>query len=108
MLDNSKFFILGVGAQKAGTTWLASQLDKTSFFSNGGIKEFHVFNKLFVKNRSPKKRYQFIKQAKINRHIKQRHKQNQELLISQRMLMRLSPAAYFEFFDYLYLKRPEV
>ena len=46
MSEDGKFFILGVGAQKAGTTWLASQLEKTSFFSNSGIKEFHIFNKL--------------------------------------------------------------
>ena len=51
MLDKGKFFILGVGAQKAGTTWLASQLEKASFFSNGGIKEFHVFNKLITKTK---------------------------------------------------------
>ena len=70
MSENGKFFILGVGAQKAGTTWLASQLEKTSFFSNGGIKEFHIFNKLFAKSNSKKDPYKFIKKAKINGHIK--------------------------------------
>ena len=108
MFDNGKFFILGVGAQKAGTTWLANQLEKASFFSNGGIKEFHVFNKLFTKNKTTNNKFKIAKQANINRHIKRRLKQDKDLLISQKVLMRLSPAAYFDFFDYLYLRQPEV
>ena len=108
ILDNGKFFILGVGAQKAGTTWLASQLEKASFFSNGGVKEFHVFNKLLTKNKRTNNPYKLIKRANINRHIKQRLKQEQELLISPRMLMRLSPSVYFDFFDYLYLRQQDV
>ncbi|MEC8213994.1 MAG: hypothetical protein VX069_02885 [Cyanobacteriota bacterium] len=107
-MDNGKFFILGVGAQKAGTTWLASQLEKANFFSNGGVKEFHVFNKLLTKNKRTNNPYKLIKRANINRHIKQRLKQEQELLISPRMLMRLSPSAYFDFFDYLYLRQQDV
>ena len=108
MLGSGKFFILGVGAQKAGTTWLASQLEKASFFSNGGIKEFHVFNKLITKNRKTNNKTRLGKQANINRHIKRRLKQDKELLISQRVLMRLSPSSYFDFFDYLYLRQPDV
>ena len=108
MFDNGKFFILGVGAQKAGTTWLANQLEKASFFSNGGIKEFHVFNKLFTKNKTTNNKSKRSKQANINRHIKRRLKQDKDLLISQKVLMRLSPAAYFDFFDYLYLRQPDV
>ena len=108
MSENGKFFILGVGAQKAGTTWLASQLEKTSFFSNGGIKEFHIFNKLLVKANSKKNPYKFIKKAKINAHIKRRRQQGYELLISPRVAMRLSPSAYFDFFDYLYLRQPDI
>ena len=108
MSENGKFFILGVGAQKAGTTWLASQLEKTSFFSNGGIKEFHIFNKLLVKANSKKNPYKFIKKAKINAHIKRRSQQGHELLISPRVAMRLSPSTYFDFFDYLYLRQPNI
>ena len=108
MSEDGKFFILGVGAQKAGTTWLASQLEKTSFFSNAGIKEFHIFNKLLIKSNSKKNPHKSIQKAKINRHIKRRCKQGHELLISPRVAMRLSPSAYFDFFDYLYLRQPDV
>ena len=108
MSENGKFFILGVGAQKAGTTWLSSQLEKTSFYSNGGIKEFHIFNKLFTKSNSKKNPYKFIKKAKINGHIKRRFKRGREPLISPRVEMRLSPSAYFDFFDYLYLRQPDI
>ena len=92
----------------AGTTWLANQLEKASFFSNVGIKEFHVFNKLFTKNKTANNKSKLAKQAYINRHIKRRLKQDKDLLISQRVLMRLSPATYFDFFDYLYLRQPDV
>ena len=108
MSDDGKFFILGVGAQKAGTTWLARQLEKTSFFSNAGIKEFHIFNKLFTNANSKKNPYKFIKKANINAIIKRRYKKGREPLISPRVAMRLSPSAYFDFFDYLYLRQPDI
>ena len=50
--EAGKIFLLGVGAQKCGTTWLESELSGTSWFSNGGIKEFHVFNKLVAQRRN--------------------------------------------------------
>ena len=68
MSEDGKFFILGVGAQKAGTTWLANQLEKASFFSNGGIKEFHVFNKLFTKNKTTNNKFKIAKEYNI-KHI---------------------------------------
>ena len=51
MLNNGKFFILGVGAQKAGTTWLANQLEKPSFLATEESK-----NSMFSTNYSPKTR----------------------------------------------------
>ena len=39
-----KIFILGVGAQKAGTTWLHRQLIKSANFNFGHRKEYHVFD----------------------------------------------------------------
>lgn len=41
-------FLLGVGAQKTGTTWLHSQLASTPFFDPGFAKEYHVFDLLYV------------------------------------------------------------
>lgn len=39
-----KTFILGVGAQKAGTTWLHGQLSKNETIEFGFRKEYHVFD----------------------------------------------------------------
>jgi len=39
-----KTFILGVGAQKAGTTWLHGQLSKNEAIDFGFRKEYHVFD----------------------------------------------------------------
>ena len=99
-----KFFILGVGAQKAGTTWLESQLSKTDFFSNGGIKEFHVFDKLLISPENTK----LTKKFDIDKHIERRFKRGKTPLIHPLTGMRISPSTYFDFFDYLYLKNPSI
>jgi len=42
-----KTFILGVGAQKAGTTWLYSYLNHHPNINMGILKEYHIFDQLF-------------------------------------------------------------
>lgn len=46
--DRQKTFVLGVGAQKAGTTWLHTQLKKYEEFDKGFAKEYHIFDVLHV------------------------------------------------------------
>ena len=99
-----KFFVLGVGAQKAGTTWLESQLSKTDFFSNSGIKEFHIFDKLAIGTENT----ELIQKFSLDDHIKRRFKQGKSPLIDPLTSMRICPSTYFDFFDYLYLKNPSV
>lgn len=41
-------FILGLGAQKAGTTWLFKQLIKSERFARGFSKEYHLFDALHL------------------------------------------------------------
>lgn len=43
-----KTFLLGVGAPKAGTTWLYKQLEKHPKSKMGFLKECHVFDALYV------------------------------------------------------------
>ena len=43
-----KNFILGVGCQKGGTTWLHQQLNKSKNTDMGFLKEYHVFDALYV------------------------------------------------------------
>lgn len=39
-------FILGVGAQKSGTTWLHNIMSMQSYSNFGHLKEYHIWNKL--------------------------------------------------------------
>lgn len=41
-------FILGIGAQKAGTTWLHSQISKNEHFNMGFTKEYHIWDAIFL------------------------------------------------------------
>lgn len=43
-----KNFILGVGCQKGGTSWLRSQLKKSKNVDMGFTSEYHVFDALYV------------------------------------------------------------
>lgn len=43
-----KNFILGVGCQKGGTSWLYTQLQKSKHVNMGFCKEYHIFDALYV------------------------------------------------------------
>ncbi|MEJ8567757.1 sulfotransferase domain-containing protein [Elongatibacter sediminis] len=44
----TKTFILGIGAQRTGSTWLHAQLRKNRSINMGLCKEYHVFDVLFT------------------------------------------------------------
>jgi len=46
---NDKTFLLGLGHQKCGTTWLHEYLDGYPFFEKGFAKEYHVWDYLDIK-----------------------------------------------------------
>lgn len=46
-------FILGVGAQKAGTSWLHAYLSRLPEVDLGFMKEYHVFDQKFVADKTP-------------------------------------------------------
>jgi hypothetical protein len=43
-----KTFFLGVGAQKAGTTWLHRYLSRCPNFNFGSLKEYHIWDALYI------------------------------------------------------------
>lgn len=51
---SKKVFILGVGAQRTGSTWLYSQLFKTPKIAKGLCKEYHFLDTLFASNKLKK------------------------------------------------------
>lgn len=52
-----KFFVLGVGAQKSGTTWLHSYLSKHPQANMGAAKEYHVFDALHVADEGIRRKF---------------------------------------------------
>ena len=46
-IRSQKTFVLGVGAQKAGTSWLHHQLASRADTDFGFLKEYHVFDVIF-------------------------------------------------------------
>jgi hypothetical protein len=47
-MNKQPIFILGVGAQKAGTSWLHKQLSRLSNVNFGVLKEYHIWDALYV------------------------------------------------------------
>ena len=50
---STPIFVLGVGAQKAGTSWLHAYLSKLPEADLGFMKEYHVFDQKFVADKTP-------------------------------------------------------
>jgi hypothetical protein len=48
-MSKQPIFVLGVGAQKAGTTWLHSYLEQSSLTNMGLLKEYHIWDAVFLK-----------------------------------------------------------
>lgn len=83
-MDNT--FVLGLGAQKCGTTWLNNYLKQYSTFDTGFAKEYHIWDALDVP-------------------ILSRYRQKHSLLNSgkknKRARMQNETAYYFEYFNSL-------
>ncbi|WP_444931309.1 sulfotransferase domain-containing protein [Microbulbifer sp. SSSA002] len=101
-----KNFILGVGCQKGGTSWLHSQLNKSKNVDTGFKKEYHVFDALHI--------------PECKHFLTQKFKDLEAAPITQeaspekgRLLKYLSfymdTQNYYDYFDYLWHKGgPEV
>ncbi len=102
---NGKIFILGVGCQKGGTTWLYHQLAKHSSIDMGFVKEYHVFdalhldkNKIIIGN----KLSNLEKTLKNDQLMSDR---NDNLLRHIDFYRNIDN--YYEYFHYLLLKSPQ-
>lgn len=86
-----KTFILGVGAQKAGSTWLFKYLNKLPGAIRPFYKEFHIWNAL-----------------EIPECLRWKYKFNPDLLKTKyglRMLLQKETEIYFHYFDELLIKQ---
>ena len=118
----SKTFILGVGAQKGGTTWLHRQLNNNSNIDLGFRKEYHVFDAIEdyelmktnnnLKNGFRERRIKKIldshKQDKLGRNLGMENKKGKDRYMSLELAFIDNVNNYFDFFDYLYLKNDQI
>lgn len=109
MESRKKIFVLGIGAQKAGTSWLHKQLCTSPYFEPGFTKEYHIFDSLYspvCKNMKTKLLASADRTIKmIGSKIEHPSKPSQH---AKRLSFIESTDNYFEYFDYLWLTRPNI
>lgn len=102
MVDRT--FVLGAGAQKAGTTWLYSYLKASPAFAAGYRKEYHVFDSLDLESewRSKERIISLAEEALRDA----REGRSPDAAVLHRMSMYADPRFYFEYFTNLVTRRP--
>ena len=116
----TKTFILGVGAQKGGTTWLHRQLNNNKNIDLGFRKEYHIFDAIedFERDKRSKNTKNGFREKRINK-ILNSHKcgtlgrnlakgRKKSRYTSLELAFIDNVDNYFDYFDYRYLKNPEV
>ena len=93
-----KQFLLGVGCQKGGTTWLHSQLIKAPQFGNGFAKEYHFFDSLYLRDRQHIAR---IRQERLSHFLRESRSIVPASLLWQ-CLFLIEDNAYYSYFDSLW------
>jgi len=99
-----KTFILGVGCQKGGTTWLFRQLKRTPKVDMGFCKEYHIFDGLYCKDITN------IKEQREKQHAQLDHNSTltpEELQLSQLISFYKDTNNYFNYFDHLVQSTPK-
>lgn len=99
-MGSEKLFLLGVGCQKGGTTWLYDQLCKSEKFNGGFLKEYHYFDSVHIElcKNIKKDRIKALKKIDEN-NINNTNKS--QILMNN--LFISNPDSYFNYFDYLWL-----
>lgn len=103
--DNEKIFVLGVGCQKGGTSWLRAYLHALPECDFGFAKEYHVLDVLYppyndrFKKRQSKQLRTYLKHAKKNKITKKQSSTLQKLLIRVNFYQNIKH--YFDYFTML-------
>lgn len=98
----TKTFILGVGAQKAGTTWLYEQIKKDVRFVPGFAKEYHTFDVLHIPACAPRLDKMRDQAKKL---LATECNDRQDQPIYKRFEFINDPLMYFEYFERLLSKK---
>lgn len=94
MNEPSKTFILGLGHQKCGTSWVYSYLSQSPRFCKGIAKEYHVWDALDI----PLLKRNIVNKAWIK----------SSSIQSMRYLMQNESGAYFDYFLKLYTSKQTI
>jgi len=104
-IKKQKTFLLGVGAQKAGTTWLHSYFGDHHDCFTGPIKEYHIFDAAYqpelfggTQVRHLKNASAFLAEKAEDAYSKTPKIDKKLYLVLNRILMRLEPACYLDNF----------
>lgn len=98
----NKIFLLGVGAQKSGTTWLYDYLKSHPNVNLGFAKEYHIFDALYTSNLKIRKTYL---QGRINQVVNAKQRPKDKDIALLRFLGDTN--IYFRYFNNLVTKNPE-
>ena len=104
-LPSSRTFVLGVGAQKAGTTWLHAHLHSSPECADGFMKEYHVWDPQDDPSLGHF-RTQVLQQAR-EATVGMEDGQPADGDILRRAAFYADPEAYFDYFELL-LSRPGI
>lgn len=99
----NKIFVLGVGAQKSGTTWLYDYLNSHPNTDMGFTKEYHIFDALYLSSRQVK--VNFL-QNRINKIVNSKQKPNAGDIALLRFLGNTN--IYFQYFNSLVQKNQDI
>jgi hypothetical protein len=100
-----KTFLLGVGAQKAGTTWLHHYLARSPQCARGYRKEYHVFDSVDLPAEKWRERNVDMAQAELD---KLRGGEPADPVHLHRASMIADPAFYYDYFTGLLRTRPRI
>lgn len=103
MSNSKKVFLLGVGCQKGGTTWLHGQLAKHPEVDLGFTKEYHIFDALHIDD------MKYFAQQKLNK-LQQLRKETPDeipLKLLRHVSFHKNTKNYFKYFDYLWGKNEQ-
>ena len=97
-----KTFILGVGCQKGGTSWLHAQLENCPHVDMGFTKEYHVFDTLYVNESRRRLGNKLQELAEIIQSSEKIPPEHHPLF--KLMTFYLEPRNYYDYFDYLWYR----
>ncbi len=93
-----KTLVLGVGAQKAGTSWLADHLARSPEVAEGCLKEYHLFDVLDLEAAAGLRETMLAKAERALARARRGASRAGDAGALQRAVFYADPAAYYDYF----------